>query len=197
MCVVHMSTRDPEGDTRLENLVGALVLALGERIRTATEVATDQPAGGPAVLVTLEEWGRGASVDEIRQLVGLSPSGAVRLVDRLVQAGLVTRRAGPDRRTLSVELTDAGRAAAARARSARAATLAEVLDDLTPAQRRALTPLVEDLLAALTRQRLDQRARGDVPADGWLCRLCDFVACGRPDGRCPAAIAASAARRDG
>jgi MarR family transcriptional repressor of emrRAB len=187
MCVVHMSTRAAAGDTRLTNLVGALVLALGERVRAATELATGQPAGGPAVLVTLDERARGASVDEIRQVVGLSPSGGVRLVDRLAQAGLVARRPGPDGRTLSVELTGAGRQAAARARSARATAVAEVLDVLEPGQRAALTTLVEDLLAALTRQRLDQRARGLVPPDGWLCRLCDFDACGRSDGRCPAA----------
>jgi DNA-binding MarR family transcriptional regulator len=143
------------------------------------------------VLVTLDERARGASVDEVRQVVGLSPSGGVRLVDRLAQAGLVVRRPGPDGRTRSVELTEAGRDAAARARSARAAALTEVLDVLEPGQRAALTPLVEDLVAALTRQRLDHRAGGQVPPDGWLCRLCDFDACGRPDDRCPAASAVS------
>jgi DNA-binding MarR family transcriptional regulator len=193
MCVVHITTRPAGADTRLANLVGALALALGERIRAATEDATDHPAGGPALLVALDGRGRGASVDEVRQVVGLSPSGAVRLVDRLARAGLVVRRPGPDRRTRSVELTDAGRDAAARARSARAAALSEVLGALTAAQRAELTPLVEDLVAALTRQRLDQRARGEVPSDGWLCRLCDVDACGRRDGRCPAASVVSGA----
>jgi hypothetical protein len=71
-----------------------------------------------------------------------------------------------------------------------------VLGALSGPQREALTPLVEGLVAALTRLRLDQRARGEVPPDGWLCRLCDFGACGRPDGRCPAAGVAGAAPQE-
>jgi hypothetical protein len=40
--------------------------------------------------------------------------------------------------------------------------------------------------------KLDERASQNAPPSGWLCRLCDFGACGRSDGRCPAAARARA-----
>jgi hypothetical protein len=47
------------------------------------------------------------------------------------------------------------------------------------------------LITTITRQRLEQRASGVAPAGGALCRMCDFAACGRPDGACPAAVTAA------
>jgi rubrerythrin len=61
---------------------------------------------------------------------------------------------------------------------------------LTDAQRRALTAMAERLTGDLASLRIQQRAMGEAPAGGWLCRLCDFDACGRPAGQCPAARAA-------
>jgi MarR family transcriptional repressor of emrRAB len=37
----------------------------------------------PAALVALHEFLCGASIDQLRQVVGLTPSGAVRLIDKL------------------------------------------------------------------------------------------------------------------
>ena len=52
-------------------------------------------------------------------------------------------------------------------------------------------PLPPDPLEVV---RAEMAADGDTPEDpvgGWLCRLCDFEACGRDRGLCPAAGAAS------
>jgi DNA-binding MarR family transcriptional regulator len=175
-------------DARLVNLVGTLVVALAGRVREATEAASGQPAGGPAALVALHERGHGSSIDELRGIVGLSPSGAVRLVDRLAAAGLVARRPGRDSRTLSVELTPRGHNAAQRVLDARAAAVTTALDALSRSQKAQLTSIVEVLITAITEQRLAARHGGGEPSDGWLCRLCDFEACGRPVGACPAAL---------
>jgi len=51
--------------------------------------------------------------------------------------------------------------------------------------------LCERVIAEVARQRLERRAGNRPPAGGALCRMCDFTACGRGDGDCPAAEAAA------
>ena len=121
-----MSPAAADDGSRLTNLVAALSSALGDRVRLATEAAVDQTGSGPAALVALLEFLDGATVERLRDAVGLTHSGTVRLVDRLVADGLVERGAGADGRSLGLRLTAAGRTAARRAQAARA-------DALTPA----------------------------------------------------------------
>lgn len=165
-------------------------MALSDRVRKATELVSGQTGAAPAALVMLSQSLRGGSMDDLRRVVGLTPSGAVRLVDRLVAEGLVERRAGADRRSLALVLTRAGRAVARRISMTRADAVAEVLGQLAVDDRASLELLAERLVAALVVERLADRASGEEPAAGWLCRLCDQKACGRPEGRCPAAAAA-------
>jgi MarR family transcriptional regulator, negative regulator of the multidrug operon emrRAB len=179
-----VSDRD---DRRLVNLIGALSLAVADSMTDATDAAADLTDAGPAALVVLHETGPGRSIDQLRQLVGLTHSGAVRLVDRLVSAGYVERGAGPDLRTVGLRLTRRGTAAALRIRTARAEVISAALDGLAGSDRDSLEGLCDALVANLTRQRLAARAQGETPPGGALCRLCDFTACGRPAGRCPAA----------
>jgi MarR family transcriptional regulator, negative regulator of the multidrug operon emrRAB len=178
-------------DPRLVNLVGALSLALTDRIAVAADVAADLSDAAPAALVALHEARPGRSIDELRQLVGLTHSGAVRLVDRLEAAGYVGRRPGSDARTVAVVLTRRGTAAANRIRAARREAVSTALEDLDDTKRRQLEELADAVLSKVTAQRLALRASGQMPAGGAMCRLCDFVACGRPVGRCPVARTAS------
>jgi DNA-binding MarR family transcriptional regulator len=129
---------------------------------------------------------RGGTMDDLRRAIGLTPSGAVRLVDRLVADGLVERRPGADQRSLALVPTRSGRAAARRIAKARAAVVAEALRDLPAAEQEALFSIVAQLTESITLRRLEGRAQGEIPTGGWLCRLCDQAACGRPKGRCPA-----------
>ena len=48
------------------------------------------------------------SIDLLRQVLGITHSGAVRLVDRLERAGHVRRVPGSGRRTTAIRLTAAG-----------------------------------------------------------------------------------------
>ena len=102
----------------------------------------------------------------------------MRLVDRLQDAGYVTRRRGEDARSVSVHLTPAGRRVARRVTAARAQVLREVLGDLTPAERETLDGLLSRVLPGLIR---------GPGATRWMCRFCDTTACGRSEGRCPVA----------
>ena len=157
-------------DVREANLLGALAVAVVDRIAAAAEPG----AGGSAAeaLVTLHEGGAGGSIDALARVVGLSHSGTVRLVDRLAAAGLVERRAGADQRSAAVNPTAAGRRAARRVLARREAAVQSVLAALTRGQRDELVRLMERLLA-------------DVGDERRVCRLCDRAACGRRRGRCP------------
>lgn len=187
-----MTATPGNGDARLANLVAALAVALADRIREATETAAGHAAAGPAALAALDEFLDHPNLDRVRDVIGLTSSGTVRLVDRLAAHGYVERRPGRDGRSVAVVLTAAGHEAAARIRAARAAAVDGALADLSPAERASLTRVVEKVLGTVTSERLRARERGDVPPGGWLCRLCDFEACGRPRGACPVAETARA-----
>ena len=176
-------------DPRLINLLGAFALALADAIRDATEAATGMTGAAPAALVALQQFLAGRTTEDLAQATGLTHSGAVRLIDRLVAAGLVERRPGRDGRSLSIVLTAAGRALSGEITAARATAIDAALEGLGGGDRGALLVLVEALITTMTAQRLGARERGDEPA-AWLCRLCDFASCGRPAGECPAARAA-------
>jgi MarR family transcriptional repressor of emrRAB len=178
-------------DARLANLLGALSLAVTDRMQDDIQAAAKQTAAAPAALVALHDPLRGGSMDDLRRAVGLTPSGAVRLVDRLVAAGLVERRPGHDGRSLALVLTAGGRRAAQRVLAARAEALSSVFATLTQDERASLTRISEKLLGAVTKDRLAERQQGHEPPGGWMCRLCDFAACGRDQGACPAAQTAA------
>lgn len=175
----------------MANRLAALAVALADEIAEATDAAAGLTGAAPAALVALQESAAGESVDRLRLMVGLTPSGAVRLVDRLVEAGLVRRRPGRDARSVSVALTTRGRRVAARVLTARAAAVRAALAPLNDRDRTAVSRLSDLVLAELTRRRLDRRHDGDEPRGGALCRLCDFAACGRPAGACPVASTAA------
>ena len=180
-------------DTRLANMLGALVLALADDLRDTTETAAGQGATAPSALVALHEFLGHATMDQLRRAIGLTPSGAVRLVDRLERAGYVQRRPGSDGRSVALVLTATGTRAARRVQAARRRGLDNLLRVLSPAERASLDAITAKLLGAVTTQRLASRAQGLDPPGGWLCRMCDFDACGRDDGMCPTAEAAKAA----
>lgn len=183
-----MSTR-----TRTNNLLGAFGLAVGDRIRGVTEHAGGHGAAAPAALTALHQFLSGGSIEDLRDVVGLSHSGTVRLVDRLEADGLVERRHGADGRAVSLRLTRAGRRRSQRIQAARAQALEAIVDTLSDVERSQLESVLERLLATLTEQRVEARLAGAPPTGGWLCRLCDLGACGRDEGRCPTAAAARAA----
>jgi MarR family transcriptional regulator, negative regulator of the multidrug operon emrRAB len=173
-----------ESNARDANLLGALSLAVAERLDAATRAAAAHGGSAPAALAALDTFLDGSSIDALRKPLGLTHSAAVRLVDRLAAAGLVRRGAGEDGRSVRVFLTPSGRRAAAHVHDGRMRALAEVLAPLGAADREQLTQVQEKLLAGLTSGRSDA---------GHICRLCDPGACGHEEGRCPVTRAADRA----
>jgi DNA-binding MarR family transcriptional regulator len=168
---------------RQANLLGALAQVITDQAAQATAAATGQSASAAAALSALHHFLDRPTLDQLHKVLGLTPSGAVRLVDRLAEAGLVTRGTGEDGRSRSVALTDAGERVAQQITAARAALLGGVLDELSPAERQTLHALMSRIMASIVRGK---------EGGAWICRLCDLDACGRASGHCPAANAAAA-----
>jgi DNA-binding MarR family transcriptional regulator len=183
-------------EARLVNLLGVVATGVTDQVSAGCSEAAQLSGAAPEALIVMLDFSPEGSVHMLSQAVGLTHSGGVRLVDRLVEAGWASRRPGDDARSVKISLTRRGRTVAERVRSRRREELASALAGLTTVQRQELLHMCELLVANLTRGRLAQRAAGGQPAGGALCRMCDFAACGRPVGLCPAAsqTAASAAR---
>jgi DNA-binding MarR family transcriptional regulator len=157
------------------NLLGALGLAVTDRAFDA--VAEVGESGTTAVaLSALHQFLNRPTVDHLRRVLGLTSSGAVRLVDRLESAGWVRRDSAPDARATAVHLTPAGRKIAKRVSAARTKMLKQALATLSKAQLRVLDELMSRVLIGL------MRGKGAVR---WMCRFCDMGACGWADGHCP------------
>lgn len=161
-------------DRRLANLLGVTALAAVDRLGPPVNDEAGHGGGAAGALVHLHAW-PGESVESLRRVLGISQPATVRTVNRLVADGLLERRPGPDRRTASLVLTGAGRAAAERVLAARAAALQDFLEPLDDHERARLLPLLERLTASLAQDR-----GGAVR----VCRLCDRGSCCR-SAPCP------------
>lgn len=166
---------------RAANLLGALSLVIADRMADAMAEAGGRPESGAAALSALLHFLDQPSVDLLRQVLGLTSSGTVRLVDRLAEAGYVRRGPGADGRSVSVELTGPGRGAAQSVAASRAGVLGAALAPLSPDERQELERLMSKLLTGMI------RAPG---ATRWICRLCDTGTCRGASGGCPVGNAA-------
>jgi DNA-binding MarR family transcriptional regulator len=168
---------EPGGELdQAANLLGALSLVIADRMADEMAEAGGRPESAAAALSALLHFLDRPTVDLLRQVLGLTSSGTVRLVDKMAESGYVQRGPGDDGRSTSVSLTGAGLAAAEAVTAARARVLAGALDALSPAEREALRQLMSKLLAGLI------RGPGAVR---WMCRLCDTGVCRGTEGGCP------------
>ncbi|MFI9455843.1 MarR family winged helix-turn-helix transcriptional regulator [Amycolatopsis sp. NPDC052450] len=167
-------------DDRTANLFAALVVALSDELDAGSTRVAGQSAVGAAALATLLS-APGARVDALGRVIGLTGSGTVRLVDRLVAANLVERRRDTtDQRAVSLWLTAQGRVAATDVVTRRREVVARVLAPLSDAQRAVVAEAVEPVLAHLVKDR----SRADR-----VCRFCDYSVC--PPADCPVENAVS------
>ncbi|WP_424535792.1 MarR family winged helix-turn-helix transcriptional regulator [Sphaerisporangium viridialbum] len=146
-----VTTRDfpaAEVTSALEGLA-RLVLRLGPRgDLSLTSVAT---------LSTLNRSGP-CRLTDLATSEGVTQPAMTQLVSRLQEAGLAVRAGDPeDRRVVQVHITDAGRAALAERRQARAALLTELLAQLGEAERASLVAALP-AVRSLTRLAPDDRS---------------------------------------
>jgi DNA-binding MarR family transcriptional regulator len=156
---------------RPANVFGALALVVADQMADATAAAL------AALLHFLDR----PSVDRLRQVLGLTSSGTVRLLDRLAETGYIERQEGADRRSTAIALTEAGRVAAEEVCRARADVLDRATAVLSPAERADFDRLIGKILVGM------MRGPGAVR---WICRLCDTGICRGSPGGCPVGNAA-------
>jgi DNA-binding MarR family transcriptional regulator len=158
-----------------------MALVVADRVADATADAAGRSDSAAAALSALLHFLDRPSIDRLRQVLGLTSSGTVRLIDRLTESGYVRREPGVDGRSTSIVLTEPGREAAARVSRARADVLERSLSVLSPAERAAFERIAGKILVGMMR---------GPGATRWICRLCDIGVCrGASDG-CPVGSAA-------
>jgi DNA-binding MarR family transcriptional regulator len=144
----------PDVDTAALGLIG--------RLHRAAVLTNDPLAEGLAaqglqpgwfdLLAALRRSGRPYELNptQLMRATLLSSGGMTKRLDRLVEAGLVERRADPtDRRGVLVGLTPHGKAVVDEAFEAHVANEERLLRSLKPADRQALDNLLRRLLADL------------------------------------------------
>ncbi len=167
-------------EPEIANLLGALSLAVMDRIERSARDIIDHGGETPAAIVVIG-YGPGMTNDKLRRILGLSHSGAVRLVDRLVSDRLVERRPGKDGREVALHLTAKGAVTRKDLLASRISAVASLVDVLSTSERKRLGELMRDLLARQDTSELDRFT---------ICRMCDNGIC----RNCP--LPTSAAKRD-
>jgi DNA-binding MarR family transcriptional regulator len=162
----------PRGEgmtTRLENLLGAFGVAVSDSMDDAFDEACAVGDSAPAALILIRE-NPDTRIEALARYLALSHSGTVRLVDRLQQAGWVTRETCEDKRAVVLVLTKAGEKVAERLLEGRRKSLGRALAGVGAADRKVLERLLPQMLNNL----VTDPAQADH-----TCRYCDSGACER------------------
>ncbi len=152
---------------RTSNLLGVVGLTVANRIEQTARDLLGHSGETPAALVVIG-YGLGPTNDELRRILGLSHSGTVRLVDRLVREGLVERRPGRDNREIALHVTRRGKSLREQILKERLAAMDSLIAPLTADEEETLAGLLHKLLSSMETTDLERRN---------LCRLCDNRVC--------------------
>lgn len=153
---------------RLENLLGVLALLIVDDLQAAGEDETDAPGLTARAVLNAVHMYPGCTIEQLRTAVALSHPATVRAVAGLVDAALVDKSPGADRRAVSLTLTAAGRQVVNRTLARRNAILERLTSHLSERERNQLDTLLLKMLWNETRD----------PAHAMqLCRLCDEAPC--------------------
>jgi len=139
-------------------IIGAAALAITDRA-AVPETTDELSTSTVAALSSLHHFLDDATVDDLRRVLGLSHSGAVRLVDRLADAGLARRGPGRDLRSRSVALTKRGTELAVEITNARLEAIDRLTVGLTSGERRTLVGLLGRVLANVVTTKDGERGR--------------------------------------
>lgn len=168
-------------ETKLENVVGALALAIADEVLHGANEHAPEPGPAAAALAMIGHV-PGLPIERLRRALTLSHPGAVRLVDRLVSEGLVVRQqSAEDRRAVALHLTEAGVLACDAILSGRQKRITRALLALSREERESLGKIAEKFLSNFV-QDLDQAYS--------VCRLCDPKTC----QNCPVDLALKCAK---
>jgi DNA-binding MarR family transcriptional regulator len=164
---VRCAHKSWEMKDRTANLLGVVGLAVADRIEQTARDVLNHAGETPAALVVIG-YGLGPSNDQLRNILGLSHPGSVRLVDRLVADSLVVRRKAQDKRAIALYLTEKGEILREKLLKGRLATIGTFLEPLTETEQETLASILHKMLASI--ETTDSERCN-------LCRLCDDRVC--------------------
>lgn len=144
-------------------MLGALAQMVADEVR-------DLPGAtltARAALLAISKY-PGASIDAIRASLGLSHPATVRIISGLLEANLITKDTGTDRRSVALNLTLLGQAAVVQALQQRQTVLERLLKHLSAIERQQFEQLAIKILWHETR---------DATHALQVCRLCDEADC--------------------
>ncbi len=148
------------------NVVAAWVLDAHDKLVGAAEVLGI--TWRDLTALTLVAAHEGCSIEWLRPRVGLTQSGTVRLVDKLVMQGRMNRERS-NGREVALSLTPSGTKSLDQWSARRDSIAGELLDHIPAAHRDQLLAGLERSVTAAKRTREE--------ADR-TCRTCDWEACG-------------------
>ena len=156
-----MPNNSYSGSTEDDELIDAVLAAsralVAVAARSLNELEEDVTLVQYRVLVELAARGP-QFVADLADILGVTPSTATRMCDRLLTKGLITRkRSTSDRRLVKVSLTQSGRNLISQVTQKRREELSEILSRISPLER-------EPVLNAL---RTFADAAGTVPEQEW------------------------------
>ncbi len=153
---------------RTANLLGAAVLGLHDEIKKTAEKRSGH-SGETSAAITALGHQPGLSNDRLSDLLDLTHTGTVRLIDRLVRDGLVEKRPGThDKRSVALFLTAKGKKIRRQILSDRESALVPLVSNLNDVDQKKLADLLSKLLENVSRDDVHKLR---------ICRLCDATAC--------------------
>ena len=131
-----------DGSDELDELVGAVLTAsrvlVGVSVRSLAAVEEGVTLTQFRTLVVLQSHGP-SRLNRLAERLGVTASTALRMVDRLIAAGLVDRRENEqDRREVVIELTADGRSMVDRVTASRKAAIEKIVLAMPTTRRREL-----------------------------------------------------------
>jgi DNA-binding MarR family transcriptional regulator len=157
--------------TRDVNVIGAWVLQMADSV--LSNIEESGLAAREAAALVLVSTHPGCGIEWLTARLGLTQSGTVRLVDRLVSQQWLVRAEGSTRRSVRLQVTEPGQRRIDEVLGERGQTLARLLAPLTDEELQVLAGLADRLLK--------QSGRDRCAADR-ACRLCDWPSC---EPECP------------
>jgi len=165
-------------ETRAVDCLGALAVGLSDAMKLAMRRSTDATEATVESLLWIHRFPE-LRIEDLRTLLGMSHSTALRLVSDLVADGLVVREGHrKDGRAVTLRTTESGARRVLRIMSARARVARLLIDRLPRPWVVRLVLIVERLLGGLASDRL---------SGARACRLCHWASC-RNDATAPCPI---------
>ncbi|MFI7387253.1 MarR family winged helix-turn-helix transcriptional regulator [Streptomyces sp. NPDC049813] len=171
---------DVDAVTRAVLTASRLLMAVSARSLAEVEDRVTLPQF--RMLVVLSSRGATKLV-ELAEVLGVAPSTAMRMIDRLIAAGLADRQVNPaDRRETLLRLTDEGRGTVEHVTARRRLEIAAIVARLAPDRRTALIDALNDFNEAGGEPPAPAGGEGEGPGgrgEGPLREATGRQACGQ------------------